>query len=95
MHTVGKRQGDVLQDPSQKRRAAFGDITNVSNMETFGSGKQKGVASCPVGSVVKGSALTPMQPGLSPKFWNMGFEDMKSPGLIIGFSACTPVSPPQ
>ena len=27
--TAGKRQGDVLQDPSQKRRAAFGDITNV------------------------------------------------------------------
>lgn len=28
--TAGKRQGDVLQDPTQKRRAAFGDITNVS-----------------------------------------------------------------
>ena len=27
--TAGKRQGDTLQDPSQKRRAAFGDITNV------------------------------------------------------------------
>lgn len=27
--TAGKRQGDVLQDPTQKRRAAFGDITNA------------------------------------------------------------------
>jgi hypothetical protein len=27
--TAGKRQGDILQDPTQKRRAAFGDITNV------------------------------------------------------------------
>ena len=27
----GKRQGDSLQDPNQKRRAAFGDITNVSS----------------------------------------------------------------
>ncbi|KAH3809802.1 G2/mitotic-specific cyclin-B3-like [Dreissena polymorpha] len=29
--TAGKRQGDMLQDPSQKRRAAFGDITNALN----------------------------------------------------------------
>ena len=27
----GKRQGDTLQDPTHKRRAAFGDITNVSH----------------------------------------------------------------
>ena len=31
----GKRQGDSLQDPSQKRRAAFGDITNVSTCSLF------------------------------------------------------------
>ena len=29
---AGKRQGDALQDPTHKRRAAFGDITNVSQI---------------------------------------------------------------
>ncbi|KAL4220210.1 G2/mitotic-specific cyclin-B3 [Mactra antiquata] len=32
----GKRQGDMLQDPTQKRRAAFGDITNALNEKSNG-----------------------------------------------------------
>ena len=36
----GKRQGDSLQDPSQKRRAAFGDITNVSTLISHYPGLQ-------------------------------------------------------
>ncbi|XP_052785190.1 G2/mitotic-specific cyclin-B3-like isoform X2 [Mya arenaria] len=57
--TAGKRQGDMLQDPSQKRRAAFGDITNaLSDKENIKIALKKSKLPTTAGGLVK-----PVLPG--------------------------------